>query len=661
MPSPQNPNEKSLTPQQSMIFSSFKAANSIDALDDQQFVALGNDVEACKALEQAEQLAFMQLANSLYRAGFPFVDDAFYDAVHSDFAGKYPDHEFVNEVEAEPVVQAKTVALPVKMLSTDKAYSKEEIEKWVTRIEKAALGVKVEHADIVIRVTPKLDGYAAYDDGQKLYTRGDGTRGQDISRVFERGLKIGGNGERGQGPGEIVVGKAYFEEHLSEQFENSRNIQASIIAEKNVDEVVQKAIDDGAALFYPFKQLTCWEGSIKDFLEGFETITDDIWTSSDYDVDGVIIETTNQAIKDDMGATRHHHRWQIAYKANVEKAEVKVLDVLPQTARTGRISPVVALEPTKLSGAEIRRATAHHYGMVKAKGIGEGALIELVRSGLVIPKIERVIEAAEPKIPEHCPSCDAHAVWDGDNLFCPNKMDCPAQAENSIIHFFKTLGNNDGFGPSTISNLYQHGIKTIHDVYKLDEEALSKAGYKAKTVQNLLNQLQASRTLQIEDWRFLSAFGVVRLGQGSAERLLQHHPIETIFDVTVEQLVAIDGFAEKTAAAILEGLDNIKEEFQAIFGLGFNLEVTPLVSEQTDGDNPIAGKVVVFTGSMQQGSRGDMEKQAKALGAKVAKSVSGKTDFLVTGEKVGANKINAAKDKGVEVITEAEYLAMLEG
>jgi len=644
-----------LNTQQSELFD----ALSDPAITVSEFLDLMADPDAGKALNTDQMLTFLQAANAMYRAGCPAIEDAHYDSVHQIFAGNNPQHEFVLQVEAEPVHVSKTVPLPVKMLSTDKAYSKDVIEKWITRIEKVAGELEIERDSIEIRVTPKLDGYAAYDDGTTLYTRGDGTRGQDISRVFDRGLKIGGDGKRGHGPGEIVVAKAYFEQNLAEQFENSRNIQASIIAEKNVDENIQKAIDDGAALFYPFAQLKSWQGGVSDFLAQFESITDEIWQSSEFDVDGVIIETTNDAIKNDMGATRHHHRWQIAYKANIEKAQVKVLNVVPQTARTGRVSPVVELEPTKLSGAEIRRATAHHYGMVKSKGIGAGALIELVRSGLVIPKIERVLEAAEPNLPEHCPSCNSDLVWDSDNLMCPNKIDCAAQAENSIIHFFKTLGNNDGFGPATISVLYAHGIKTIHDIYLLDDATLVDAGYKDKTVQNLLTQLQASRSLQIEDWRFLSAFGVIRLGQGSSERLLQHYGIESIFDVSEKQIAAIDGFAEKTAAAIVEGLANIKTEFNAIYGLGFNLEITPLLSEQGDEDNAIAGKTIVFTGSMAQGSRPEMEKQAKALGAKVSKSVSGKTDLLVTGDKVGAKKITDAQNKGVNVITEDQYLQLI--
>jgi DNA ligase (NAD+) len=124
-------------------------------------------------------------------------------------------------------------------------------------------------------------------------------------------------------------------------------------------------------------------------------------------------------------------------------------------------------------------------------------------------------------------------------------------------------------------------------------------------------------------------------------------------------MVEIDGFAEQSAEAIVEGLKNVREEFVKVYELGFNLAITPKKSEQSETDSPIGGKLVVFTGSMTQGSRGDMEKQAKLLGAKVGKSVSGKTDFLITGDKVGENKINAAMDKGVQVLSEQEYFNLI--
>lgn len=609
------------------------------------------------SLEELETL--LKVANALYRSGYPIIEDEKYDEYLSYLKIYDPENPFLLNIEPEVFIDSKTVPLPKKMLSTDKAYSFEEIKKWTERITKAASEIGFDQNLIEIKVTPKLDGYAAYDDGRILYTRGDGIRGQDITRAFERGLKVAENAERGLGPGEIVIKKSYFNEVLSEKFENSRNIQAAIIAEKKGDEDVQKAINEGACVFYPFSQLDKWTGSIEELLSKFDSILESMWNSVDFDIDGLVLESTNESIKEHMGSTRKFHRWQIAFKVNEESAEVEVLKVVHQTSRTGRVSPVAELVPTKLSGATLSRATVHHYNMVKTNGVGPGAIIKLVRSGLVIPKIEEVIKRAEPELPENCPSCGAHLIWEGDHLICPNKSDCPAQTENTLIHFFKTLGNVDGFGPKVIEKITNQGIKHIHEIYQIPMHQFVEFGFGDKTSQNLVDQLLASRQIEIEDWRFLAAFGVTRLAGGNCEKLLQHHALVQVFEISVEDMVKIDGFAQLSAEAIVEGLANVREEFFKVYSLGFNLSVTPKESDRESSDSPIAGAVVVFTGSMQQGSRDDMEKNAKALGAKVAKSVTGKTTYLVTGDKVGETKINAARDKGVKVLTEQEYLNLI--
>lgn len=611
------------------------------------------------SLRSEDQLSLLMVANACYRSGFQVMSDSQYDKFSNEFAGKNPEHPFVTSVESEVMSLGKTVSLPQKMLSTDKAYSKEEIQKWIDRILKASDALAIDTNDITIRVTPKLDGYAAFDDGEKLYTRGDGTKGQDVSRAFERGLQIARSGKRGLGVGEIVIDKTYFEEKLSQSFENSRNIQAAIIAEKNVDPQVQEAINDGACVFYPFSLIDNWTGHYKDLMANFEDIIDQIWNAVGYDVDGVILEATDSRIKEHMGATRKFHRWQIAFKINEEAAEVEVLSVTPQTSRTGRVSPVAELVPTKISGATISRVTVHHYKMVEANGVGQGAIVQIVRSGLVIPKIEKVIKQVEPQLPENCPSCQSHLIWESDHLICPNKSDCPAQTENTLIHFFKTLGNNDGFGPKVIEKLSNYGIKHIHEIYELKAHKFIGYGFGDKTSKNLFNQLQVSREVEVEDWRFLSAFGVSRLGGGNCEKLLQHYTLTDLFSLSVEDIAKLDGFAKLSAEAIVEGLANIKDEFFKVYTLGFNLSNTPKAADESESASPIAGAVIVFTGSMLQGKRSDMEKQAKSLGAKVGKSVTSKTTYLVAGEKVGETKINDAKEKGVSVLSEVEYLELI--
>ncbi|MCL1036581.1 DNA ligase [Shewanella submarina] len=611
------------------------------------------------SLDQKDMQYFLRVADVLYRQGKAIISDKEYDEKENWYNENHPESHLSDVVQSDLKAIGKTIKLPQKMLSTDKAYSKKEVEKWLDRILKAALNLNISRDEIIIRVTPKLDGYAAYDDGSILYTRGDGLNGQDITRAFERGLKVSGNGQRGLGPGEIVINKYYFEKNLSKYFENSRNIQAAIIAEKNVDFKIKKAINDGACVFYPFSLIENWTGNYKELLNDFENIVGEIWDAVPYDVDGVILESTDPKIKEYMGATRKFHRWQLAFKRNEEAAEVEVVSVTPQTSRTGRVTPVAELVPTRISGATISRATVHNYQMVKSTGVGPGAVLRVVRSGLVIPKIEEVIKPVKPQLPDSCPSCQSHLIWESDHLICPNKSDCPAQRENTLVYFFKTLGNNDGFGPKNIEKLTNLGVKHIHDVYNIKEHQFASYGFGEKTSKNLFKQLQASRNIEIEDWRFLSAFGVSRLGGGNCEKLLQNYSLTELFQANIDDIEKLDGFAQVSAEAIVEGLANIKEEFFKVYALGFNLSITPNLSEQDNSSSPIAGATIVFTGTMLKGSRGDMEKHAKSLGAKVAKSVTGKTTYLVAGTKVGETKINGAKDKGVQVLSEQEYINLI--
>lgn len=614
-------------------------------------------------LSDDQLLEFLKITNALYRGGHSIITDADYDSIFlSELRKRHPNHEFLAAVEPEAAFEGVKVNLPVQMLSTNKAYSKKEIVRWLDRITQEATNIGLNTDELRIRVMPKLDGFAAYDDGRYLATRGDGTRGTDISRVFGRGLTVAG-GRRGQGAGEIVVDKEYFEKYLSDHFENSRNFQAAIIKEKSLNPHVDEAIKEKAALFFPFSELPFREVSINDIREQFDNIIEKMWSAVNYDVDGVILEVTNERLKKLMGSTSHHHKWQIAYKTNEEKAQVKVLSVKPQTSRSGRITPVAELQPTKLSGVTISRATAHHYSMVKAKGIGPGAVIELVRSGMVIPKIEKVIERATPQIPDNCPSCDSPLIWDADNLICTNVGHCPAQIKNTMEHFFNTLRNVDGFGASTIEKLYEQHIRSVHAVYLLSETDLQRFGFGDKQSQNLVSQLLRSRNEPLEDWRFLAAFGIHRLGLANCERLLQQKKLSDIFMLTKEDIARNKIFAQKTAQIILKGLHDIKNEFDSVYALGFNLIQTKLLSEsRKEGTiSPIDGKQIVFTGTMKHGSRDEMEKEARLLRAKIAKSVTGRTDLLVTGEDVGTKKIETAEKKGVRVITEANYLKMIKG
>jgi len=636
-----------------------QAKINFNELTEQQLFEIANNKQV-ESLSTPELSEFLIISNALYRNGDSLITDADYDFIFMAALKKRdPQHPLITQVEPEPITESKTVRLPEKMLSTDKAYTLDEIKRWLKRIEKSALSLNKIFENLIFRVTPKLDGYAAYDDGKKLYTRGDGTKGTDITRAFTRGLQVGNQGKRGLGAGEVVISKTYFAQNLAAQFDNSRNFQASIIKEKELSPHAEEAIKSGAAVFFPFAILPDWTGSPALLLEDFETIIKDIWYQTDYEVDGVVLEVTDTEIKQTMGATRHHHRWQIAYKENLATAEVKVLSVTPQTSRSGRITPVAELEPVRLSGALLQRATVHHYKMVVDKGIGTGAIIELARSGEVIPKIEKVLKPVSTQVPTNCPSCNHELIWDGDFLVCTNNLNCSAQLTHTMEYFFKTLANNDGFGTATITKLYEQGIHTIVDIYALNENDFKGFGFGDKQSSNLVEQLTRSRTESIEDWRFLAAFGIFRMGRGNSEKLLTHYALTSLFTLTEQEIIAVEGFAEKTAKIVIQGLAKIKPIFDRIYALGFNLQISDIAKLNNEENLLLAGKTLVFTGTMQQGSRDEMKKQAKALGAKVGSAVSGKTDWLVIGEKVGLTKIDAAKAKGVTIMTEQDYLQFI--
>ena len=359
------------------------------------------------------------------------------------------------------------------------------------------------------------------------------------------------------------------------------------------------------------------------------------------------------------GSNRKFHRWQIAFKENKDKAQVRVLSVTAQVGRTGKITPVAELEPTQLSGATIYRATGHHYGLVKEQGLGEGSIVELTRSGLVIPKINKVLKSVEVSIPESCPSCQSELTWESDFLMCLNHDDCPDQIIGRMAYFFKILANNDGFGLASIQKLYENNIRKVSNIYQLSHSDLTAMSFGDKTAKNLLDQLARSTQESIEDWRFLAAFGVLRLGMGNCENLLKCKPLGEIFDLSVDDVVNMDGFAEITAKLIIEGLEEIKEEFRVLKAFGFVLESTQLISNSANFDHPFFNKQIVFTGKMSH-PRADLQKQGKSLGIKVATSVNSKTDFLIIGENVSITKLNTAKEKNVVILKESDYLSIIE-
>jgi len=258
-------------------------------------------------------------------------------------------------------------------------------------------------------------------------------------------------------------------------------------------------------------------------------------------------------------------------------------------------------------------------------------------------------------VPENCPSCNAILKWTKTNtdLICVN-VSCSAQVHRSIIHFFGVIENIDGFGPSTITTLINNGYDSIEKIYKVKYNQLTMCGFGPKQSWNMMAELEGSLERPIPDYRFIAALGVNHLGMGNAKKLLEDYTVDQIlFDLTVGEIIIIDGFATKTAESIyFELYENVKT-ILGIYELNFNI-----IEEKIEMiDSKLTDKRITFSGKMKR-NRKAMEENAKKLGAKIT-GVNSKSDYLVIGEKVGQSKLNAAEKHDVKILTEQEYMEFI--
>ncbi len=618
-------------------------------------------------------VAQLERYNRAYRAGTPQVSDATYDELVEQLRMLAPQHPFLHTIEPELFPSRIEVRHPFPMLSIEKVYIEKEkdlerLQRFLQNAEKAAHTLGLSKP--VFKVTVKLDGLAGRDDGTVLASRGNGLIGYDISQAFKKGVvPVGG---RGQGLGEVVAVQSYFDAQLTDKFEHPRNMVVGIISSDTLNPEAQSALDDGMVHFMPYNQMPFWQGHGVELLQGMNTISDELMAKTDYPVDGLVVEVVDEQIKAHLGATAHHYRWQIAVKRRGETAETAVQAVQWQVGRTGHVTPVLEVSPVTLSGATIRRVTAHNATKIIDGGIGPGARVQIIRSGEVIPKIEKILTPAQNiSTPSHCPRCSHALSWENRGnsrsadpkairfLYCHN-LNCPARIEARLSHWFKTLGNADWFGIKTLEKLVAAGYDSLEKIYAMDVNHFQDLGFGPVLSQNLADALMASRTKPIEDWRFLAALGIERLGQGDSRTLLSHFALEALPDISQEAIMAIKGFKEQKSTAIVQSLSQLKPIFLHMMRLGFNLQKSPLQSDPAGIQSPIAGKKVVFSGKLAGGSREQMQALARRLGARVQTSVSGATDILVCGQNVGEAKRQKAAKLGIEILSEADYYQLID-
>lgn len=603
--------------------------------------------------------------NEAYRSGTPLVSDEFYDLKIDELAALDPNHPYLHRVEPESeqsLTKRAQVRHPSPMLSMEKAYTVAELQAFITRCREATTNAD----SVMFLVSPKLDGLAGRDDGMVLSTRGNGDTGYDITDAFQKGvMPIGG---RGLGVGEIVLQKEYFEANMADQFEHPRNVVVGVVMSDNLSPEVMPAIEDKAIHFVPYATLdqTLYSG---DYLgESINVVFDSVTTDCPYPTDGIVIsafsmeDQATAAMHAVLGSTSHHHRWQLAFKRKGELVETTVEEITWQVGRTGKITPVLEVTPVKVSGATIRRVTAHNAAYVVQSKLGVGSRIVIVRSGEVIPKVEQVLTQATVSIPRNCPACGGGTVYDSITatfLLCDNPA-CPAKKHGQVSHWFKTIGNVNLFGPKAIEKLLAGGYTSIPSIIDaMSTEDFTVCGFSVKQAENLLAEINKCSLLPIDDWRVLASLGIQYLGRGDSKNLCKHYTLQEILEgITIANVKAIDGFAEKTAVSIVYGLVENKELLSYLVNFFKNIRQTKVSANSLQENTLLTGKKLVFTGSMSK-SREEMSALAESAGAVVQSSVSKATDYLVIGEKVGAAKTGKAEKLGVAVISEDEFMEML--
>ncbi|TRZ36139.1 NAD-dependent DNA ligase LigA [Niallia circulans] len=554
----------------------------------------------------------------------------------------------------------------------------------------------------------KIDGLAVslrYVDGlfELGATRGDGTTGEDITANLRtiRSIPLRLSEQVSiEVRGEAFMPKKSFEalnkakdENGEEPFANPRNAAAGslrqldprIAASRNLDiflyaigdpgETGVRSHSQGLDLLDNLGFKTNKErqrcASIEDVLQYVEG-----WQEKrphlPYEIDGIVIKVDSLEQQDELGTTAKSPRWAIAYKFPAEEVVTKLLDIELSVGRTGVLTPTALLEPVKVAGTTVKRASLHNEDLIREKDIKIGDSVVVKKAGDIIPEVVNVLverrtgEEVDFLMPTHCPECESELVRiEGEvALRCINPK-CPAQIREGLIHFVsRNAMNIDGLGERVVSQLFQEKlIEDVADLYKLTyEQLISLERMGEKSVTNLLNAINASKSNSLE--RLLFGLGIRHVGSKAAKTIaMEFGNMEKLAIATREDLTAINEIGDKMADSIVAFFEQEEaaELIQELKDSGVNMEYTgarPVAAEESD--SVFAGKTIVLTGKLEQLSRNEAKEQIELLGGKITGSVSKKTDLVIAGEDAGS-KLTKAEQLGIEIWDEEKLLEELKG
>lgn len=434
--------------------------------------------------------------NKAYREGRPLVSDSEYDSLVDLLKSINPKHQFLQKVEEEYFKNRKKIKHHRPMLSIDKAYTEKDLSIYIRRVLKAIKILKLEDEGsyVNILVSPKLDGVAGFYDFSKLTSRGDGLEGFDITDIFDKGV-VNGAKENWYATcyGEIVISKSYFDNNLSSDFSHPRNLISGLLVSNDINPLTQKALDDKAIQFVPYGELPYLVIPIKDFstdiINNFDNIKKQL--KVDYPTDGLVCQVSNPEIIRYLGHNKRSYNYMIAIKQKGDTKLSVVEKIVWEVGRTGNVTPVVFIKPIKLSGSIIKKVSGYNCGYIEKNKIGEGCIVEIIRSGEVIPKIVSTIEPSDKVyVPDICPECKSKLVRVNNMLKCEN-VSCRQKVIKSILQEIKDR-KIKLFGKKTVEKIVDSGYDSIEEVLEMTTVDFIHCGFGEVLSHNLFNSIEGN-------------------------------------------------------------------------------------------------------------------------------------------------------------------------
>lgn len=651
--------------------------------------------------------------NAYYVLDNPMIEDSEYDQLRLsliELEEEYPDlvqpDSPINQVGDVPLSAFTQVTHDIAMLSLGNVFDYDDLSDFMRRVNDR-LSVAQQNPEYEMEM--KLDGLAVslkYEYGQyvQAVTRGDGQTGEDITQNVKtiRNLPLwladAKDIELLEVRGEVLMPKAGFErlnrlaeENGEKTFANPRNAAAGSLRQLDpavaasrplafygysVNQGLPERIDTQSGAL-------AWLGDIGFTVSAVRVVANPREAQAYYEsviekrkklpfeIDGTVIKVNSLALQQQLGFLSREPRWATAYKFPAETVMTRLHTIEWQVGRTGQITPVGKLEPVKVGGVTVSNVTLHNFGEIQRLDVRAGDMVSVHRAGDVIPKVTRVWEEQRPddsqpvELPSTCPVCDSPVVLpEGEALArCTGGLICPAQQTEALIHFVSRRAMDiDGLGERWLISFFEQGlIKTVADIYQLhkhQDEMITFEKLGEKSVQNIIEAVEASKKTTLA--RFIYALGIRGVGEGTAQNFAQQFgDLDSLMSADMDALIATPDVGTITAELTYEFFrapHNI-EVITALREAGVHWDKVEQVASE---GLPLDGQTWVITGALASMARDEAKAKLQALGAKVVGSISAKTTALLAGDKAGS-KLTKAEKLGVKVVSEDEFLVLVEG